>query len=113
MKNGNDVLKLIYSYDGNISTTNRRFYRSGWSERLPNTITVVHIPLKTRVPNKHPTGNRIFGIIFFGLKPAENAERKNFPNRFPPEHGKRRLLRAILNVVWPGSHVELQRGAKN
>ena len=28
-------------------------------------------------------------ICQIGLKPSKNAERKHFPNRFPPEHAKR------------------------
>ena len=40
-----------------------------------------------------------------GLKPSKNAERKHFPNRFPPEQEKRWLLRAIV-VVWPSSRFE-------
>ena len=43
-----------------------------------------------------------------GLKPAKNAERKYFSNRFPPEHKKCCLLRAIVDVVWPYSRVEPQ-----
>ena len=35
--------------------------------------------------------------------------KKYFPNRVPPEHEKRRPLRALDDVVWPCSLVEPQK----
>ena len=49
-----------------------------------------------------------------GLKPAKNAGKKYFADHIPPEHEKRRLLRALVDVhvVWPCSCLESQIGCK-
>ena len=45
-----------------------------------------------------------------GLKPAKNAERKHFPNLFPPEHEKRWLCN---NYSWCSIAVWPRRATKN
>ena len=46
--------------------------------------------------------------LLAGWKPAK-CRKKYFPNHFLPEHKKRRLSRAFVDVAWPCSRVEPQK----
>ena len=46
------------------------------------------------------------------IETGEKCRKKYFPSRFTPEHEKSRLLRALVNVVWPCSRIEKQKASE-
>ena len=47
------------------------------------------------------------------IETSENAERKHFPNLFPPGNEKRCCVRTIVDAVWPLAASSHRKRAKN